>query len=132
MSVEPAMVRAPQPNVSATFFGVHKTVALMDQGCLPANLMSVKFWDTIKNSVPEGTEVTPYERGYGSASADRGSGIRTSYMVDLPVKLTYEDLVHESVCTFVVCTCGRDVMMGWSFIHQVGYEFNAPYQVDAD
>jgi hypothetical protein len=114
----------PQPYVMASVAG-HQATALLDQGCLPANLMSEVFWEKIKDKLPEGTKVEEFRRGYGSASAEAKSGLQTSLKVELPVKLNYAELEHECVCTFVVANCGREIMMGWGYIHQEGYQFNA-------
>lgn len=48
--------RMPQPYVTAVMCGV-AAVALLDQGCLPANLLSEGYWRRIKDRVPEGTVV---------------------------------------------------------------------------
>jgi hypothetical protein len=111
-----------QPYVSCEAFGITAS-ALLDQGCLPANLMSLQFFERIRPLIPEGYKIEDYVAKYGVAS--KGAiGITSTHRITIPVTLSDEHLSQVVTLPFVVCNCGRDVMLGWEFIHTVGYTFN--------
>ena len=112
-----------QPYVSCNAFG-QVTMALLDQGCLPANLMSIQYFERIRQLIPTECTVEAYTAQYGVASKS-GPGITATHRITIPVTLSEHKLSHKVTLTFVVCNCGRDVMLGWEYVHTVGYEFNS-------
>jgi hypothetical protein len=112
-----------QPYVKCNIFG-QEAAALLDQGCLPANLMSLQYFERIRGLIPKEYRVEEYIAKYGVATKT-GPGITSTHRITVPVTLTYDVLSHVTDLTFVVCNCGRDIMLGWEYIHTVGYQFNA-------
>lgn len=117
-----APMLARQPYVQCDIFG-QKAMALLDQGCLPANLLSLQFFERIRHLIPKEYTVEPYIARYGVATKS-STGITSTHRITVPVTLSDEHLSHVTDLTFVVCNCGRDVMLGWEYIHTVGYTFN--------
>ncbi len=86
-----------QPYVKFEAFG-QETMALLDQGCLPANLMSTQYFERIKELIPNSCKVEAYTAKYGVASKG-GPGITATHRITIPVTLTEDILNHVTTLT---------------------------------
>lgn len=120
---EPHSNMFSRPVVGATILG-KQTSALLDQGCQPGNLMSEEFFNELRKDNPS-LELDPCSDVFAAADKQGSKVCAKGRVRQIPLYLSHGDLEYKGCADFIVATCRRNLLMGFPWLTQDGYTFNA-------